>query len=86
MIQINIHEAKTQLSRYLEMVERGETVQICRRNEPVAELKLLKKKKVKKPRRYIGGCDIFVHPDAFNGVMDKEIEDEFYAGIDKDHN
>lgn len=79
MIQVNIHEAKTQLSRYLEMVERGETVQICRRNEPIAELKAMKKKKGKKPHRYIGGCeDIWVSPDAFSEKTDKEIANLFY--------
>lgn len=78
MIQINIHEAKTQLSRYLVMVERGETVQICRRNELIAELKAPAKQKTKKPRRYIGGCeDIWVSPDAFSKKTDKEIADLF---------
>jgi prevent-host-death family protein len=38
-IKINVHEAKANLSRYLERVERGETVTICRRNVPVAELR-----------------------------------------------
>ena len=32
MIRINIAEAKARLSRYLENVERGETVVLCRRN------------------------------------------------------
>ena len=35
---INIHEAKAKLSEYLAAVEAGETVVICRRNVPVAEL------------------------------------------------
>jgi len=39
MIRINVHEAKVHLSRYLDSVEGGETVVICRRNEPVAELR-----------------------------------------------
>jgi len=39
MIEINIHEAKARLSEYLARVERGETVIICRRNRPVAELR-----------------------------------------------
>lgn len=39
MIKINIHEAKTHLSHYLEEVEYGETVVVCRRNQPVAEIK-----------------------------------------------
>jgi antitoxin (DNA-binding transcriptional repressor) of toxin-antitoxin stability system len=39
MIMVNIHEAKAKLSEYLEAVERGEQVVICRRNRPVAELR-----------------------------------------------
>lgn len=39
MIRINVHEAKARLSEYLARVEAGETVIICRRNVPVAELR-----------------------------------------------
>ncbi|MDX9999787.1 MAG: type II toxin-antitoxin system prevent-host-death family antitoxin [Polyangia bacterium] len=39
MIRINIAEAKTQLSRYLERVEQGETIVLCRRNVPLAEIR-----------------------------------------------
>ena len=35
---VNVHEAKTQLSKLLERVERGEEVVICRAGEPVARL------------------------------------------------
>ena len=38
MRQVNVHEAKTQLSRLLEAVESGERVVIARGGEPVAEL------------------------------------------------
>jgi len=38
MKKINIHEAKTHLSRYLEEVERGEVVILCKRNQPIAEI------------------------------------------------
>ncbi len=41
MLRINIAEAKTHLSRYIECVERGESIVICRRNVPVAELRPL---------------------------------------------
>ena len=37
-MQVNIHEAKTQLSRLLELVEQGDTVTIARNGKPVAEL------------------------------------------------
>ncbi|MGI8783560.1 MAG: type II toxin-antitoxin system Phd/YefM family antitoxin [Acidobacteriota bacterium] len=39
MIRLNIHEAKTHLSRYLENVARGETILLCKRNTPVAEIR-----------------------------------------------
>ena len=41
MIKINIAEAKANFSRYIESVERGETITVCRRNVPVAEIRSL---------------------------------------------
>ncbi len=38
MRQVNVHEAKTELSRLLEEVEDGERVVIARAGEPVAVL------------------------------------------------
>ncbi|MBF6618695.1 MAG: type II toxin-antitoxin system prevent-host-death family antitoxin [Patulibacter sp.] len=38
MKQVNIHEAKTQLSKLIEAVERGEDVTIARNGRPVAVL------------------------------------------------
>ncbi len=38
MFRINIHEAKTCLSRVIARVEKGETAVLCRRNVPVAEI------------------------------------------------
>lgn len=39
MIQVNVQEAKTHLSRYLDAAENGEVVVLCRHNKPVAELR-----------------------------------------------
>ena len=41
MIRINIHEAKAHLSRYLARVRRGEVIVLCKRNEPIAEIRPL---------------------------------------------
>ena len=41
MIRVNVAEAKAHLSRYLESVERGETVVLCRRNVPIAEIRAI---------------------------------------------
>jgi antitoxin (DNA-binding transcriptional repressor) of toxin-antitoxin stability system len=49
MIRLNIHEAKTHLSKYLAKLEKGETILLCRRNEPIAEIRPLSAKR-KKPR------------------------------------
>ena len=39
---VNIHEAKTHLSKLLERVENGETIVIARAGKPVAELSAVK--------------------------------------------
>lgn len=41
---VNIHEAKTHLSKLLERVENGETIVIARAGKPVAELQPVKPK------------------------------------------
>ncbi|MEL4358038.1 MULTISPECIES: type II toxin-antitoxin system Phd/YefM family antitoxin [unclassified Luteococcus] len=38
MTTVNIHEAKTHLSRLLELVEQGERVTIARAGRPIADL------------------------------------------------
>jgi prevent-host-death family protein len=39
MIKVNVYQAKARLSEYLTAVERGETVVVCRRNLPIAEIR-----------------------------------------------
>ncbi len=46
MKKVNLYEAKTQLSALVERAASGETLLICRRNVPAAELR-----PVPKPRR-----------------------------------
>jgi antitoxin (DNA-binding transcriptional repressor) of toxin-antitoxin stability system len=41
MIKANVFEVKARLSHYLAAVERGERVVICKRNQPVAELRAI---------------------------------------------
>lgn len=40
---VNIHEFKTHLSQYARRVKAGETVILCERNVPIAELRPLRK-------------------------------------------
>ena|SRR5262245_54921364 len=39
MIKLNLHEVKVHFSKFIEMVERGETIVVCKRNVPVAEIR-----------------------------------------------
>ncbi len=43
MIKINTAEAKTHFSQYLNRVENGETIIVCRRNLPIAEIRPIPK-------------------------------------------
>ncbi|MCC6272358.1 MAG: type II toxin-antitoxin system Phd/YefM family antitoxin [Deltaproteobacteria bacterium] len=51
MTKLNIHEAKTHLSKYLLKVEEGETVLLCRNGKPVAQIVPLSKGRAPKRRR-----------------------------------
>ena len=39
MKAVNLQDAKTHLSRYVDDVEKGEVVVLCRHNKPVAEIR-----------------------------------------------
>ena len=50
MIKVDIQDAKTHLSRYIDRVERGEIIVVCRHNRPVAELRAIETASVRPPR------------------------------------
>ena len=54
MVQVNIREAKTQLSRLLKLVEAGEEVVIARNGVPVARLVAVPKKRKPQPGQWKG--------------------------------
>ena len=63
MLKVNIAEARAHLSEYPESVERGETVTLCRRNVPIAEIRPLPKPPAK--HRPIGTDPGLRVPDSF---------------------
>lgn len=71
-ISVNIAEAKTQLSHLIERMQQGETVRICKRNEPVAELVPVKKTPEK---RLLGLCkgQARVPPEFFEPMPEEEL-------------
>jgi prevent-host-death family protein len=57
---VNIHEAKTHLSRLLERVQAGEEITIAKAGRPIARLIAIHER----PKRRTPGSDrIVIHPD-----------------------
>jgi prevent-host-death family protein len=76
--QVNMHEAKTHLSRLVERVEGGEEIVISRAGKPAAKLVPVAQKKLG-PRK-LGGWEgkVELSDDFFE--FDKEIEKMFEEG------
>lgn len=62
MKQVNVHEAKSQLSKLLEEVEGGERVVIARAGEPVAVLSPYRTA-IRKRKLGLFAGDATIHPD-----------------------
>ncbi len=75
-MEVNIHEAKTHLSRLLERVAMGEEVIIAKAGKPVAKLVPIENSRRK--FRFGSAKGEFVVPDDFNDPLPKEIEDLFW--------
>lgn len=73
---VNIHEAKTHLSRLIEKVEAGEEIVIARAGRPVARLVPLKARTRRRPLGIWKG-QIWIAPD-FDEPM-PELLDDFEA-------
>jgi prevent-host-death family protein len=80
MNKVNIYEAKARLSEFIDAVERGERVVICRRNRPVAELRPIAAGRT--APRPIGAARGHVQiPAAFFDPLPNERVDDFYVGV-----
>ena len=75
-MEVNVHEAKTHLSKLLERVATGEEVIIAKAGKPVA--KLVPLNSGPKTRVLGSAKGEFVVPKDFNDPLPKEIEDLFY--------
>lgn len=72
MIRLNVHEAKTHLSRYLERIEAGEVVVLCRRNVAIAEIRPLPAKR-SEPRPVGLARGAFEVPESFFAPLPEEM-------------
>ena len=78
MAEFNVHEAKSNLSRLLALVERGEEVIIKRNGEPVADLVRHRRRT---GRRTLGALRGTISlPEGWDAPMTDEQVDRFLAG------
>ena len=82
MIKVNIHEAKTHLSRYTKLVKAGEIIWLCDRNRPFAEIRPLSADEVsdKVGQKRPLGLDretVFLSEDWDSDVTNQEISNLF---------
>ena len=75
-MEVNVHEAKTHLSRLLERVIEGEEVIIMRSNVPIARLVPVDSPPVRRTLGWARGE--FTVPDDFDAPLPPGIEDLFY--------
>jgi prevent-host-death family protein len=70
MAEVNVHEAKTHLSRLLTRAASGEEIVIARAGKPIARLVPIEGK----PQRVIGRDDgLFEVPDDFDAPLPAEV-------------
>ena len=74
MVEVNVHEAKTQLSKLIRRVAAGESIVIARAGKPVAKLVPIEPA----PKRVFGlDRDLFVVPDDFDDPLPGDVLAEF---------
>ena len=78
VIKVDLADAKARLSHYLDSVERGETVVLCRRNVPFAEIRPLPRP-LTEPRP-IGIDPDFVVPESFFEPLPEYLLQAFEGG------
>ena len=71
---VNIHEAKTQLSKLLARVVQGEEIIIARAGRPIAKLVAVTVDQARRPGRYSGQGYI---AEDFDAPL-RDVEDSFY--------
>ena len=84
MLTVNVHEAKTRLSKLLEAVEAGAEITIARAGRPVARLVGLANSQP--PRRLGGLVGQLNIPEDFDDPLPDEVLALFQGTVDDDFN
>jgi len=76
MIKLNVHEAKTHLSKYLAKLKAGDRILLCKRNQPIAQITPLPKSPAR-PRPIGLAKGIFTVPRSFFDPLPEEFLEAF---------
>ncbi|HEX5239815.1 MAG TPA: type II toxin-antitoxin system prevent-host-death family antitoxin [Candidatus Limnocylindrales bacterium] len=77
MDQVNIHDAKTHLSRLVERVEAGEEIVLARAGRPVARLvPYVARREPRRPGAWEG--QLWLAPDWDSPEVNAEVAEDFY--------
>jgi prevent-host-death family protein len=79
MNTVNIHEAKTHLSKLVDQAAKGEPFIIAKAGKPLVKVTALDAPIGKKTRRLGFMAGQFSVPDDFDRMFEKEIEQMFYG-------
>jgi prevent-host-death family protein len=83
METVNIHEAKTHLSRLVEKAAKGEAFIIAKAGKPMVKVVPIEETDTPKKRRIGFMKGMFKTPEDFDTMMADEIEEMFYGNPDK---
>jgi prevent-host-death family protein len=79
MQTVNIHEAKTQLSKLVEQAAKGESFIIAKAGKPMVQVVALDAPVSQKKRRLGAMEGMYTVPDDFDTMFQEEIEEMFYG-------
>ena len=79
---VNIHQAKTHLSRLVDRAAKGEPFIIAKAGKPLVKVVPLDESPERKPKRFDFMPGLYV-PDDFDTMCQEEIEKMFYGDDDK---
>ena len=77
MLTVNVHEAKTNLSKLLARIAAGESFVIAKAGKPVAKVVPIDAAEPKVPQRIGFATGMFTIPDDFDTMFQEEIEAMF---------
>ena len=78
MVHLNVHEAKTHLSKYLKKLQQGEVIVLCRNNRPIAEIRALPSSQAKKRVFGVDQGKIRISPEFFEPLDEQTLD--YFSG------